>query len=250
MSNFVFVKFDEVTTTDLCATNRIFRSNHDSITVSDSVHVFWRGYTFTLAEKIPTRMRTVRAVLTHEARRFLSYAIYTGATVRPVSFVLGTGWNEQRWNTLPAPSGASTQVVNPIFTGTAVANQLQLEEANASTLCVRISTYNEFASQANEVLLYAKIHRDPYYKGLVIPFASCRFPTWHHAPAVGSSSKQYFVTRILIPLGMGIRVDENTAFKQQYTADTVTATDSLTRIVGHVRAHADALTAVETTSAV
>lgn len=250
MADFVFYCFETPAASDAAESNYRFRSHADTAAASDDLHVQWHGYAYEIAEKTITRMRTVLASLTHEARWHMARAAYMGSRLTPCFFTLGTGWNEPRWNTLPDPSGASTQIIAPVFHGSAAAGQITMEEANASTLVLRLSTYDAFASQVNEVLIYARINNDSTYKGRVIPFASCRWPTWYHAPASGSYAKQRFVARVIIPLGTGARVTENTAFNQRYLDDSVSVADSVVKNVDYVLSCAEDLTTTETTAAV
>ena len=171
-------------------------------------------------------LNMVQAVLTTRARRYLSRAVTDGTALRPNRFEFGAGWENPRWGELPKPSPDATEVGSVLYEGYLGAD-MEIEEANASTLAIRCGGDVAPAYSPAEVMVYAQIRNSPYssenYRE--IPFACAVFPQWFHSPG------QRFVTRIVIPLGDGTRVRVDVPPPRVLGADNVSVSDALTVVL-------------------
>jgi len=167
-------------------------------------------------------LNMVRATLTNRGRYYMARGIHDGTIVQPVRFVLGSGWENPRWGEPPLPSPDSTEVSNPRFEGTAYDGHLILEEANPSTLAICIRGEEGAAYEPSEVMVYAQIRNSPYPEEAhrEIAFACATFPVWFHAPT------QVFSSRLIIPLGVGVRVP-NIEIPHKVAHEVVRAVDTV-----------------------
>jgi len=166
-------------------------------------------------------LNMVQATLTNRGRFYVARGIHDGTIVQPVRYVLGAGWENPRWGESPLPSPDSTEVAHAQFEGTPV-----LEEANASTLAIRVLGEEGADYEPTEVMVYARILNSPYPDEAhrEIPFACATFPPWFHTP------NQVFSSRLVIPLGVGARA-ESVVIPHKVAREVVTAVDTVT-VVG------------------
>lgn len=148
-------------------------------------------------------LNMVEARLTNRARYYVSRGIHDGTILQPIRYELGSGWENPRWGEPPKPSPDATEVAFKAYGGSIYDGRMVLEEANASTLSIRCAGPEAPDYELSEIMVYAEIRNSPNVdeNNRQIPFASATFPSWFH------TTGQRFITRIIMPLGYGARVD-------------------------------------------
>ncbi|NIT77394.1 MAG: hypothetical protein GWN58_23570 [Anaerolineae bacterium] len=149
-------------------------------------------------------LNMVEARLTNRARYYIARGLHDGTLLQPVRYELGAGWENPRWGEPPKPSPDATEVANLVHEGSIWDGQMLLEEANASTLAIRCAGPDEPSYNPTELMVYAEIRHssiadENFHQ---IPFACATFPSWFH------TTDQRFITRIILPLGYGARVEK------------------------------------------
>jgi hypothetical protein len=209
------------------------RREDEVVTATDGVDEVLADAATDRATTLPVKARPYEPVvdlnmvegrLTNRARYYLARGIHDGTLLQPVRFELGTGWENPRWGEPPKPSPDATEVSSVIYEGSLYDGHMYLEEANASTLVIRCAGPDAPEFNPTEVMIYAQIRHssnsEENYRE--IPFASACFPTWFHTTA------QRFVTRIVLPLGYGARVDKYHRPPIRIQNEVATAVDTVT----------------------
>lgn len=188
------------------------------------------------ATAAPVRLKTylpvvdlnmIEARLTNRARYYLSRGICDGTLLHPVRYELGSGWENPRWGEPCKPAPDATEVVALVHAGSLFDGQMILEEANASTLVIRCASPETPDFNPTELMVYAEIRHssriDENYRQ--IPFASATFPAWFH------TTGQRFLARIVVPLGVGARVETYQRPPSRAQAEEAVAVDTVTVLV-------------------
>jgi hypothetical protein len=205
----------------------------ETVTATDGVDELAESAADDRTTSIPLRLsqyepvvdlNMVEARLTHRARYYLARGIHDGTLLQPVRFELGSGWENPRWGEPPKPSPDATEVANLVHEGSIFDGQMYMEEANASTLVIRCGSPEAPAFNPSELMIYAEIRHssnsEENYRQ--IPFANATFPSWFH------TTDQRFITRIVLPLGYGERMETYQRPPIRISNEIVSAVDTVT----------------------